>query len=350
MGYALPMQDPSRQTRALVVFNPIAGQAASLQQDIQAAADVWRANGWTVDLRPTAARGDGTRIAREAAASGYDVVVAAGGDGTVNEVVNGLVGTTTALAALPIGTVNVWVRELGLPMQPRAAAAALLDAQVRTVDLGKAGDRDFLLMAGVGFDAAVTAEVRAHEKRRLGIFAYIFRALDLARHFRGTRARVIIDGKPLRTRALMIVLGNSQLYGGIIKFTARASLDDGLLDVCIIKGNTLRGAPLRLLSIVLRRASLDPKIEYHRARKIRIETVDQLPVQIDGDHIGSTPMTFESAPGALLALLPATMPTDLLHAERVTPRRTWRRLLGWFGGERARSAAPLPEVREEVER
>src|SRR5262245_28872317 len=126
------MHDPSRQIRALVVFNPIAGQAANLQQDIQAAAEVWRARGWTVDLQPTTAPGDGTRIAREAAVSGYDVVVAAGGDGTVNEVVNGLVGTTTALAALPIGTVNVWVRELGLPMQPRAAAAALLDAQVRT--------------------------------------------------------------------------------------------------------------------------------------------------------------------------------------------------------------------------
>jgi diacylglycerol kinase (ATP) len=344
------MHDPIRQTSALVVFNPSAGQASSLQQDIEAAAEVWRTNGWKVDLQPTSGPGDGTRIAREAAAAGYTIVVAAGGDGTVNEVVNGLAGTSTALAALPIGTVNVWVREMGLPMQPRAAATALLDAQIRSVDLGKAGDRYFLLMAGIGFDAAVTAEVRAHEKRRLGIFAYIFRALGLARRFRGTLTRVIIDGKPLRTRALMIVLGNSQLYGGIIKFTARASLDDGLLDVCIIKGNTLSGAPLRLLSIVLRRASLDPKIEYHRARTVRIETVGQLPVQVDGDHIGSTPMTFESAPGALLALLPATLPTDLLHAERPAPRGTWRRLLGWFGGNRTPAESAAREVREVVER
>jgi len=346
----LHMHDPTRPTRALIVFNPSAGQAASFQQDILAASEVWRARGWTVDLRPTAGPGDGTRIARAAALEGYDVVVAAGGDGTVNEVVNGLVGTRAALAALPIGTVNVWVRELGLPLQPRAAAAAFLDAQVRAVDLGKAGERYFLLMAGVGFDAAVTAEVRAHEKRRLGVFAYIFRALDLARRFRGTRARIVVDGKLIRTRALMVVLGNSQLYGGIIKFTARASLDDGLLDVCIIKGNTLRGAPLRILSIVLRRATLDPKIEYHRARVVRIETGRPLPVQVDGDHIGYTPMTFESAPGALRALLPPSLPTDLLHAEHAAPRRSWRRMLGWLGRGQASARAGTPAEREEVRR
>src|SRR5262249_3069462 len=200
----------------------------------------------------------------------------------------GLAGTQTALAALPIGTVNVWIRELGLPLQPRAAAAAQVDAQVRAIDLGKAGDRYFLLMAGIGFDAAVTAAVRAHEKRRLGVFAYILRAFDLARRFRSSRVRIMVDGKVVRTRALMIVLGNSQLYGGVLKITARASLDDGLLDLCIIKGNTLRGVPLRILSILLRRATVDPQIEYHRARVVRIDTRRPLPVQVDGDHIGYT--------------------------------------------------------------
>jgi YegS/Rv2252/BmrU family lipid kinase len=337
-------------TRALIVFNPLAGQAASFEQDIQAAGDVWRAAGWVVEMQPTTAPGDGTRIARAAALAGYDVVVAAGGDGTVNEVINGLAGTSTALAALPIGTVNVWMRELGLPLQPRAAAEALLDAQVRAIDLGKAGDRYFLLMAGVGFDAAVTAEVRAHEKRRLGALAYVFRALDLARRFRGMRTRIEVDGRLVRTRTLMVVLGNSQLYGGILKITARASLDDGLLDLCIIKGNTLRSAPLRILSILLRRATVDPQIEYHRARTVRIETPRPLPVQVDGDHIGYTPMTFESVPGALRALLPPTLPTDLLHAERAVPRRAWRRMLGWVGRRQARDRVSTPDTREEVRR
>src|SRR5581483_6137548 len=190
----------NHSVRALVVFNPNAGQAESYEPDILAARDIWREHGWQVDLQPTRGPGDGTRIAREAAARGYDIVVAAGGDGTVNEVVNGLANTQTALAALPIGTVNVWVRELGLPLQPRAAAEALLGCQPRTIDLGRAGERYFLLMCGVGFDAAVTAEVRAAEKRRLGIFAYFLRAFNLATRFRGTSARITVDGKPIRSR------------------------------------------------------------------------------------------------------------------------------------------------------
>ena len=194
--------------------------------------------------------------------------------------------------------------------------------------------------------AAVTAEVGAHEKRRLGAFAYVFHALDLARRYRGMRMRIVVDGKALRTSALMVVVGNTQLYGGFIKLTGRASIDDGLLDVCIIKGNTLRGVPLRILSILLRRATLDPQIEYHRAHTVHIETRGPMPVQVDGDHIGSTPMTFECVPGALRALLPPTLPTDLLHAEHTPPRRAWRRMLGWIG----RRPTSTPEPREEVRR
>lgn len=335
-------------TRALIIFNPNAGQAGSLEHDIFEARDIWREHGWQVSIEPTRAPGDGTRIARAAAEQGYDVVVAAGGDGTVNEVINGLAGTRTALGALPVGTVNVWIRELGLPLQPRAAAEALLECQPRAIDLGRAGDRYFLLMCGVGFDAAVTAEVGAAEKRRLGIFAYALRALNLAARFRGTPTRITIDGKAFRSRVLMVVLGNSQLYGGVMKVTARASLDDGLLDVCIIKGNTLWSAPFRLFSIVTQRYNLDPKLEYHRAREVRISSRRPLPVQVDGDHIGQTPMVFQAVPGALLALLPPSLPEDLVRPEVQPPRYAWRRLLSGLG--RRRPAATPPPAREPVER
>jgi diacylglycerol kinase family enzyme len=129
----------------------------------------------------------------------------------------------------------------------------------------------------------------------------------------------------------MIVLGNSQLYGGVVKFTARASMDDGLLDVCIIKGNSLWSAPFRALSVVTQRYNLDPEIEYHRAREITISARRPLPVQVDGDHIGQTPMTFTAMPGALRALLPATLPENLLRPEVQPPRYVWRRMLSWIG-------------------
>ncbi len=320
-----------QNARALIVLNPFAGQAAALRQNVDAARDVWLAHGWTVDVEMTRQAGDGARLAREAALSGYDVVAAAGGDGTINEVINGLAGTRAALAALPVGTVNVWVRELGLPLEPRAAAEVLLQARRRRIDLGCAGDRFFLLMAGVGFDAAVVREVRSDEKRRLGALAYVVRAFDLALRYRGRRARISLDGRGIRGRVLLVVIGNSQLYGGVFKITARACIDDGLLDVCIIKGDSLAEAPLRLLSILRQRYNLDPRIEYHRARTIHIDTRGALPVQVDGDQSGFTPMTFTVAPGALYALLPHTPSADdLLRAAPPRTRRMWQRMLGWI--------------------
>ncbi len=325
------MQLRHAPVRALIVFNPAAGQAASQRQALQAARDVWLDAGWSVEMQPTAGPGDGIRLAREAARAGYDLVAAAGGDGTVNEVVNGIAGTTTALAALPAGTVNVWVRELGLPLQPRAAAAALLNARVERIDLGRAGGRYFLLMCGVGFDAAVTAAVRAEAKRRLGVLAYAFQVVSLAGSWRGTRVSLQLDGVTHRARVLMVVLGNSQLYGGFVKFTARASLDDGLLDVCIIRGRTLWSAPLKLLSLWTRRFDQDADIGYHRARTVRIESRRPLPVQVDGDYIGTTPMSFECVPGALLALLPPSLPDSDLLQRPAPAARAGRRLLAPLG-------------------
>lgn len=314
VGSTLMLEKLPANARALIVFNPTAGQAAGFMNDLQAAHNLLQQYGWSVDLKPTSGPGDGTRIAAEAAAQGFDAVIAAGGDGTINEVVNGLAGTQTALGALPVGTVNVWVREIGFPLRPRDTAQALLNAHVRTIDLGRVGERYFLLMAGIGFDAAVTAEVRTDEKRRLGILAYLLRAFSLALRYRGARARIVLDGKKLRRTVLLTVLGNSQLYGGVLKITARASLDDGLLDVCLIKGNSLLGIPQRMISILLHRHAFDPEIEYHRAREVRIVSRPRLPVQVDGDHIGYTPVTVEAVPGALRVLLPAHVPAaDLLE-------------------------------------
>jgi YegS/Rv2252/BmrU family lipid kinase len=322
-------------TRGLIVFNPTAGQAEALSHELSACCEILRAGGWLIEMQPTSGPGDGSRIARAAADAGYDVVIAAGGDGTINEVINGLAGTRAALGALPIGTMNVWVRELGMPLQPRAAAESLLTARVRAIDLGRAGDRYFLLMAGIGFDAAVVGGVRSQEKRRFGALAYVLRAFEISMRFRGTRVRLTIDGKVMRRRTILIVVGNSQLYGGVMKITARASIDDGLLDVCLIKGNSLINAPLRLVSIFLQRYTLDSEIEYYRAHSVQIEARQQLPVQVDGDHLGHTPITFDIAPGILQALLPRTLPTDDLLQGSARPRpRAWRRLLGWLSRRR----------------
>ncbi len=297
--------------RACIVLNPHAGNAEDMS-GVQAAHKLWQSYGWQVELVTTTYAGHAVELARTAAEAGYDLVVAAGGDGTVNEVVNGIARTNTALAVLPIGTGNVWGRELRLPLHPGDAAAYLATGNLVTLDLGMAGQRYFLLMAGVGFDAAVTRMVRPEAKRKLGLFAYIVQALRVARDMRGTRVLLTLDGREARAHVLMIVIGNSRLYGGYLQITHQASLTDGLLDVAVIKGQDARSAPFHLLSIVLRRYNHNPDMEYYRAREVHISSTAPLEVQVDGDPIGVTPMSFRVEPSALLALVPSWATNDLL--------------------------------------
>lgn len=264
----------------------------------------WQALGWQVELLPTAYAGHAIKLAREAAEQHYDIVAAAGGDGTVNEVVNGIAHTRSALAVLPVGTGNVWVRELKLPLRPLDAATSLAAGHVVNIDLGMAGERYFLLMAGVGFDAAVTRAVHPEAKRKLGLLAYIVQALLAAREVHGTRARISIDGRLIKGRVLMVVIGNSRLYGGFLQITHHANLTDGLLDIAVIKGQDVRSAPLHILSILLRRYNLNPDMDYYRAREVQISSATPLEVHVDGDPIGVTPMTFRVARGALRTLIP----------------------------------------------
>ncbi len=336
---------------ALILYNPTAGQASTVLPQLEAAAELWREASWRVELRPTQCAGDATVQAKRAATEGYSLVVAAGGDGTVNEVVSGLVGTEAALATLPCGTVNIWAREMGLPMDILQAARAYIEAERRTVDLGVCRERQpklskqkrralkqkraqaiaegavageslpelaiteqpstlerhFLLMASAGFDAAVTSEVKSEEKKRFGAIAYVKQAFQTACRYRGVKTKLYIDGKRVRGRVLMVVIGNSQLYGGVIKFTAHALIDDGLLDVCVIKGRNLLIAPQRLLSVFTRVYNRKNEVRYYRAKQIEIrgkKKKKRLPVQVDGDYLGKTPMKFEVLPGAMVALVP----------------------------------------------
>ncbi|MFM2432568.1 MAG: hypothetical protein RLZZ511_3782 [Cyanobacteriota bacterium] len=314
------------QPQVLIVFNPNAGQAGNVETALEQAAALWQQHGWRVRLQPTRCAGDATTIAKAAAAAGIDIVVACGGDGTVNEVINGLVNTDTALAVLPAGTVNIWAREMGLSMDVQRAAAATLLAQWQQIDVGRVRsvfprsrrlsrkrvarpkealvDRYFLLMAGVGFDAAVTAGVDPQEKKRFGAIAYIKQAVQIGWNYRGSSIALKIDGKKLRGRFLMAVVGNSQLYGGVMKFTVNALINDGLLDICAIQGRSMIKAPLRLFSIFSQTHHRDDRIKYHQARQIQFLSRKPIPVQVDGDYLGTTPMLFEVVPKGLWALIP----------------------------------------------
>ena len=283
------------------MHNPTAGQRPASIEQIE---HELRARGAEVEVAPTARAGDGVSIARRAAESGADVLLACGGDGTLNEAVNGLAGSRTALATFPGGTVNVWAREVGIPSDPARNAALLWEGERRSVDLGRAGERYFLLMAGIGFDADVASQVTRPEKRRWGPLAYVARGVVTGLRWPLQRMWILLDDKPIRRRAIFAVIGNTRLYGGVANITHHAVADDGMLDVCIFGGQ----GPLEKLAhawrVALRQHTRVPSVEYYRAHQITLVTRPRVQVQVDGDAIGMTPMQFAAVPGALRVVVP----------------------------------------------
>ncbi len=310
--------------RATLIYNPTAGQhgpaegKGDIDPRITAALSQFRADGWQIGTEQTTGPGAATTLARQAAARGDDVLVVAGGDGTVNEAVQGLVGSATALAVIPLGTVNLWAYELGLPSQAAAAARTLIAGTRRAVDVGRAGDRYFLLMAGLGFDAAVTGAVDLKLKHAVGRLAYALAAARLAPSYRGAAVTMRLDDETVRCRALMIVAGNTRHYAGDFQLTPHAMVDDGLLDVVVFLGERLWQQVPAMLAILLRRPLERHGARSYRARRLHI-TVDNpasgktpLPLQIDGDAAGAgAPIEIAVVPGALRVVVPRHIRTPL---------------------------------------
>jgi diacylglycerol kinase (ATP) len=268
--------------------------------------------------------GDAVVLARAAAQANCDVVIAAGGDGTVGEVVNGLVGTETALGVLPVGTGNILAKQLGVPtytlshpLRLQEAAAGLAGGTVRPVDVGQVvgqgNDRYFLCWAGIGLDAQVTTrmEPRPRHTKRLGALPYAIAAVLVARDFRGVRSRIRLDGRLVRGRTLLILVSNIQQYGGVFNVAREARMDDGLLDVFVFKGLGFSYAVGHVLKIITQRHLQDPRVVHRQARRVNVHTEWAVPVQMDGDPIGATPTTLRVVPRALRILVPPSAPANL---------------------------------------
>jgi diacylglycerol kinase (ATP) len=259
--------------------------------------------GWEVSLRETAARGDATALAAEAAALGTSAVLVAGGDGTLNEVIQALAGTRTAVGALPLGTINVWVRELGLSLDPAEAARQLATGQVRRLDLGVANGRYFLLMAGLGVDAEAVAAVEGEAKRRFGPLAFALVGVAVGLRTPGSEVRLRVDGKSHRQRAAMITVGNTRYWAGAFQITHRATAADGWLDACFFAGRSLSEKLRHALLVLLRHHHHDPEITFVKGRELLIDARPRLPLQVDGEPHGTTPVAIRIAPGALRVLV-----------------------------------------------
>ncbi|MEE8391724.1 MAG: diacylglycerol kinase family protein, partial [Anaerolineae bacterium] len=281
--------------KAHLIYNPTAGPR-DVRRALKRVCSHLKRCGWSVELRMTEKAGDAITLARAAAQAGCDVAIAAGGDGTISEVVNGLVGTQTALGVLPVGTANMLAKQLGIslhtltnPLRLQETVAGWVEGTIRPVDVGQivgqASERYFLCWAGVGLDAQVTIRMESRPRhvrtRRLRMIPYAIATIMVARDFQGVRTRVSLDGSVVRGRTLLIVVSNIQQYGGVFNIAREARIDDGLLDVFIFKGLGFFHTMRHLLKIITQRHLQDPQVVYRRARCIEVQTEWAVPVQVD---------------------------------------------------------------------
>ncbi len=301
----IPLSANTDRVSAVIIANPNSGSFPRHHHNHDDTIAYLKACGWRVEIWFTGGPGDARMLARRAVRQNIPLVIAAGGDGTINEVIQELAGSETALGVLPMGTVNVWAREVGIPLDGVKAREILVRGQTRRIDLGRANDRYFLLMVGIGVDGEVAQAVEHKPLKRLGVLGYALAALWFGTGYLGFPLTLKIDrAEPVRTRALQVIIGNTQLYAGAFKFTWLARCDDGLLDLCVVHKRGPLGRLVVLLDFVLKRENRRLWVRYNTFRELTIETKDPVAIQIDGEPAGYTPVNVVVVPGALKVIVP----------------------------------------------
>lgn len=252
-----------------------------------------------------------SEVAREAARAGFHTVVAAGGDGTVAAVASGLVGTKAALGIIPLGTSNVLARELGIPLDPKSAAQIVTDQQAeRDLDGLKVEDRFLFTQIGIGINALAISGASKEHKRRFGRLAYAWAGIVRLVGYNPTRFSIRADDQVLRCRAIQVMVINSSAVGTLgIQWGADVRSDDGVVEVCVMRGRTVGDYVGMWWSLARGAAHSDPRFTYLRARRtIQVITRPLLPIQGDGEMLGKTPLTVEVIPKAVRVIVPRHEP------------------------------------------
>jgi diacylglycerol kinase (ATP) len=289
------------KARALAIVNPVAGKGAGARVAARLARELGAA-GLGVDIVTTPAPGEAARLASAGVEDGYDRVIAVGGDGTANEVANGLVGSEAALGLYPIGSGNDFARALGYPRKRRDLAPFLAQARMRRIDVGEVNGRIFLNAAGVGIDGHVAERVLASARVVGPTLGYFVGALVSIATYRPRQMRVIIDGEIREGRHLVVVAANGTHFGSGMHVAPGAKLDDGLFDI-IVGGDLGRWASLVALGKIYRGTHVDRRTIFaFRAASLDVELAEPLPMQADGEAFRAPAVRVRMRPRALTVL------------------------------------------------
>jgi diacylglycerol kinase (ATP) len=306
---------------ALLIYNPVAGRYPSWLLT-ERAARALKKDGWEIEIETTQDGDHVTRLAERAAAERLDALFVAGGDGSINRAVRGLLGSQTALGVLPAGTANVWAQELGLPglswtrlMALEESAQRLSTAQTCKVDVGLCNGVPFLLWAGVGLDAFIVhrIEPRAPWEKHFAVVAYAASAFVNASQWQGVELEVLTDGQQVSGHFVLAVVSNIHLYaGGYAELSPDALLDDGLMDLWLFEGKSLEDTLQQAWDLWSGRHTRSPRAHRIPFQTIKLQSDSRMYVQVDGEPEDSCEeANIQVLPQALRILVPEKAPRAL---------------------------------------
>lgn len=285
-----------------IIYNPKSGKQLERSSTVEHFARLLLQNGYRVLVRPTSYSGHASILAQEAVSESVDLIVAHGGDGTLNEVLQGVVGSKVALAVWPGGTANVVAQDLKLPRTPETILKLIKLNHTVRVHVGRAGSRYFFFSAGIGLDAEVINNVDAQLKKQIGKGAFWLAGMAHLLKWHPTPIEIQAQGR--RYNGTFVAIGKSFGYGGTLSLTPHASMVDPNLDVCIFTGQS----KLQYLNYLVacfngQQLQMDG-VYYFKTKSLTATASTPLPVQVDGEVVGQLPMQFELVPDAVSLLVP----------------------------------------------
>jgi diacylglycerol kinase (ATP) len=298
--------------RARIIYNPTSGRELFKKHLAEVLIKLEQA-GYETSVHATICEGDATEAARIAVERKYDIVVAAGGDGTLNEVVNGLAEQDyrPKLGIVPMGTTNDFARALHIPRDIGQAIDVITKGESIPVDIGRMNDRYFINIAGGGRITELTYEVPSKLKTMMGQLAYYLKGIEMLPSIKPTDVTIEYDGKLFEGEAMLFLIGLTNSVGGFEKLAPDASINDGLFSLLILKKTNLAEF-IRIATLAVRGEHVkDPNVIYTQANRIKIQAKEKVQLNVDGELGGVLPAEFEN----LYRHLDVFVPVDKIRPE-----------------------------------
>ncbi|VEI05859.1 diacylglycerol kinase [Kurthia zopfii] len=281
--------------RARIIYNPTSGREA-FKKRLPEVLERFEVAGYETSCHATTCEGDATFAARDAVKRGFDIIVAVGGDGTLNEVVAGVseFEERPKLGLIPMGTTNDFARAVRIPRDIKKAVDIILKGDSLPVDVGLANDRYFINIAGGGRITELTYEVPSKLKTVLGQLAYYLKGVEMLPSLNATHMRIEYDGEVFDDEAMMVLIGLTNSVGGFEKLAPDASINDGLFSVFILKKCNIADF-IKLVTLAVRGDHLkDSHVIYAKAKEVSIVSENKVQLNLDGEYGGDAPVVFKN--------------------------------------------------------